>query len=235
MNEKKFIELLNLYVDQEISKPEALALEEEIQRSPERRRIYQQYCRIHRASITLAESYKSDALPQGSKLARAARAMDEKVALLPQRGGRSFSWAWASGLGLTAAAACVALVVVRSKVPTNPTLSQATNTVVQSEDTHATVSNQMVAASGNTSSNKVFQPVYVSRDWAAEVSSLDSSMQSAKPSLAWLDEVSLPAPRALLVEELVFKAKAETQDSRTFRSDRPIQTTVETTAFQFQK
>ena len=67
MNDREFIELLNLYVDREINPDESLRLEAEVEAHPERRRVYDQYCRMQRAcsmlSAELAES--APAGPEG--------------------------------------------------------------------------------------------------------------------------------------------------------------------------
>ncbi len=60
MNDREFIELLNLYVDREISPEDALRLEAEVGTHRERRKLYEQYCRMQKAcsllSVGLAES-----------------------------------------------------------------------------------------------------------------------------------------------------------------------------------
>jgi hypothetical protein len=57
MNDREFIELLNLYVDREISAEDALRLETEVATDPGRRRIYDQYCRIQKACTLLSEDF----------------------------------------------------------------------------------------------------------------------------------------------------------------------------------
>ena len=61
MKESKFIELLNLYIDRQISPEEAARLEEEILHNPRHRRIYQQYCRMHRACTLVLENIRAQA------------------------------------------------------------------------------------------------------------------------------------------------------------------------------
>ena len=53
MNQDRFTELLNLRLDHEISPAEAAELETELQRSPARRREYQNFCRMQRACAQL--------------------------------------------------------------------------------------------------------------------------------------------------------------------------------------
>jgi len=62
MNDREFIELLNLYVDREISQEDAIRLEAEVGSHPERRKVYDQYCRMQKACSMLSAQYsESDA------------------------------------------------------------------------------------------------------------------------------------------------------------------------------
>ena len=108
MKESRFIELVNLYVDRQISTAETAELEAEIQVSPRHRKIYQQYCHMQRATKLVYESFRANA--------------DQPVAEGAVRGGsiaqfehsrQRNRWAYAVG-GIAAAAACFAVVMVRS-------------------------------------------------------------------------------------------------------------------------
>ena len=99
MNEREFIELLNLYVDREIGANDALRLEAEVTANPERRRIYDQYCRMQKACSMLT-----------SELANGHEGHVERKVVV----GFPISSEWrfrplAAGL---AAAACLAVVFV---------------------------------------------------------------------------------------------------------------------------
>ena len=61
MKDTRFIELVNLYVDRQISPAETAELEAEIQASPRRRKIYQQYCHMQRATKLVYESFRANA------------------------------------------------------------------------------------------------------------------------------------------------------------------------------
>lgn len=106
MKESKFIELLNLYIDQQISPEDAVLLEEEILNNPRHRRIYHQYCKMHRACTLIMEniSARADQATTGVEEA-ASRVVD--FGLRPRRSAWGY---YAAGL---AAAACVALVAVQ--------------------------------------------------------------------------------------------------------------------------
>lgn len=61
MKDNEFIELLNLYLDHEISAADAARLEAEVQRNPARRRVYVEYCRMHKACTLLADEVTTEA------------------------------------------------------------------------------------------------------------------------------------------------------------------------------
>ena len=64
MNRRKFIELLNLYIDGEIDPKDVGRLEEVIGRDPKARSIYNQYCRLHRGSRLIYERFRMQAPPK---------------------------------------------------------------------------------------------------------------------------------------------------------------------------
>ena len=61
MNDREFIELLNLYVDHEISAEDSLRLEAEVLSDPSRREVYDQYCRMQKACSMLSEELMESA------------------------------------------------------------------------------------------------------------------------------------------------------------------------------
>ncbi len=97
MNEREFIELLNLYVDREIGADDALRLEAEVGANPERRRVYDQYCRMQKACSMLSLE-----LADGD-----AKSGERRVLEFPA----SPAWRFRPAFALMAAAACVAVVV----------------------------------------------------------------------------------------------------------------------------
>jgi hypothetical protein len=98
MNEREFIELLNLYVDREIGADDALRLEAEVGANPERRRVYDQYCRMQKACSMLS-----------SELADVdGKAAERPMIEFPAQPARRFRPAFA----LMAAAACLGVLAV---------------------------------------------------------------------------------------------------------------------------
>jgi hypothetical protein len=106
MKDQEFMELLNLYLDHEISEADAARLEVEVVASPGRQRIYRDYCRMDRACALLGD------------LDAATAPARRRTSPAPARHG------WATGLyaaGVLAAACIAAVFVLR----TGPAPSQA--------------------------------------------------------------------------------------------------------------
>ena len=96
MNDKKFIELLNLYVDREVSAEDALLLEAEVATNPRRRKVYDQYCRMQRACSMLS-----------SELAGKSADLERSVVAFPSPS----IWRSVPLMVTLAAAACIVAVI----------------------------------------------------------------------------------------------------------------------------
>lgn len=122
MKESRFIELLNLYVDHQLTPQEAAELDAALRGNPARRRTYQQYCRMQKACAVLFENERASA-PSSPALARALADADRKIFGLPDLAEPARGWrnilTWGSGLA-AAAAACVAAIVVLRTEPVQP-------------------------------------------------------------------------------------------------------------------
>lgn len=105
MKDNRFIDLVNLYIDRQITAAETAELEAEIQSNPRHRAIYRQYCQMHRATTLVYESFRSDAPAQ-----QTAASTGEGTIARFERDRRTHWGYYAGGL---AAAACVALVFVQ--------------------------------------------------------------------------------------------------------------------------
>ena len=106
MNDRRFTELLNLYLDHELEPADAAELEAEVMGNPVRRQTYDQYCRLQRACSLLGEKERSHA-PEYRGFARSLREAERKIAA-PRRS--TWSPAYIGGFAATAMAACVAKV-----------------------------------------------------------------------------------------------------------------------------
>ncbi|MBS0662814.1 MAG: hypothetical protein JSR48_06085 [Verrucomicrobia bacterium] len=225
MKESKFIELLNLYVDHEITPEEAALLEAEVRRNPERRQVYRQYCQMQKACSQLGHAFKSDA-PE-------PLTAPNVVALKPRR---SFGLAAYAG-ALGAVAACVAAVLyVRSTsipaaAPVPAAVAVAPAPAVPPAGTQvASVMAQRPA----------LQPVVGPRVLALREPASDTvELAPAAYQVAfgdWMNDVRLSAVDAALLEDLRFDGRSTSPTGdRTIRTVRPFQGKVEMAAVRFQK
>jgi hypothetical protein len=214
MKDSKFIELLNLYVDHQISAADAALLETEIQRSPGRRRVYRQYCQMQKACVSLAENF----LPQTSA--------GGKVVEFPTQHRRFAAVTYI--MGVAAAAACIALVVVnrqsfdRTTTPATPAVARVASAPVPA-----------VSAPTLPSVARVeLQPAFAlsTRDGSVVSTSLVSN---DRVPLDWMNRVQLSR---LSKEEMWLEARPTFRpEDLTFRSRRAFEGQAEMMSFRFQK
>lgn len=255
MKESRFLELLNLYIDQEISPEEAALLEQEIVRSAQRRKVYVQYCRMHRASSILFERYRADSAPSGDTLAQAARDVDQKVLQFPQVAKSRSLKTWGYAMGSVAAAACLALVIVNrdaGSIDMNATNTQPPRISGRLDDQSApsnVASSGAIQAKTSASPSGVVTPVATAPAYqsafvvralgqSATPSLEGNEMQQGTSQLAWdwMNRVQISPVQIVPAADLLFENRpALQQDPRTFRSLRPVPANFEMTAFQFQK
>ena len=220
MNESKFIELLNLYVDHQISPADAALLETEVRSNPERRRVYRQYCQMQKACTELAASFRSQ-----------APATEPKLAEFKPR--RRASGAAVLATGLLAAAACVAVVLgVRSRF------------AVANPNSRGPVAVQLTPAAfpvaRSVAARPALQPAigpHLVNLRAQNADLADAAATTDQMALAdWMNSIQMSSLPGAPADELSFDARATLQpDPRTYRTARPFKGKVEWTAFTFQK
>ncbi len=213
MKDSKFIELLNLYVDHQISATDAALLEAEIQRDAERRRIYRQYCQMQKACVMLADSFRTEA-PVSGKIVSFAPARRRLRAV-------------AYGIGAAAVAACVALVMGGRQ----QSGSHAAAPAVAGVTAQPAVAPQSTPALAPA--RVALQPVFagVLRDSNATDLSLGGS---ERVPLDWMTRVQLD--RVPGTKPLWFETRPTIQPQDLSFPSRPSSPTqVEMTAFRFQK
>lgn len=122
MKDNRFIELLNLYIDRQISPAETAELEAEIQSSPRRQKVYREYCQMHRATKLVYESFRNHACEnEPAQLAKGGAAITR---IEHGQRHRQRRWAYyASGL---AAAACLTFVIARVNFSPNTGVATVT-------------------------------------------------------------------------------------------------------------
>src|SRR4051812_32659749 len=111
MKDSEFIELLNLYLDHEISAADAARLEAEVQSNPSRRRVYLQYCRMQKACKIVVADFQAEAAHAESESDRKVVAFDP-AAIATAATHRSRMNTFYTVGTFAAIAACVAIIFV---------------------------------------------------------------------------------------------------------------------------
>ncbi len=235
MKDKRFIELLNLYVDHQIAAEEAAELEAEILRSPERRKTYREYCRMQRACGMLFDRERQEA-PASFALEKSLQDAERKIMDVPTRRKAGWGTYTAAFGGLTAMAACLAVIFLSpgtTSTPTNagsaPSAKASAPLVAQSSLTGP------LSVAVLTPRSATLQPLFASQTLTSARDDANSSEHVA--GTEWMQQVQLPPVQRVVVDDTAFETRPTLQqdNSRVFRSSRPIQGNVEFTAFQFQR
>lgn len=210
MKESRFIELLNLYVDQELSPTEAAELEAEISGSTARRRTYEQYCRMQKGCSMLFEAVRANA-PEYRELASAGHAAERKILDFPVNRSTRHSLfpalaVW--GGGLAAAAAVVTVLLVREPAGGLGT-PQGADSIASAE---APALATPEAAQGEASPG-----FHVAATFSRSPERADASAQSAaQPDFAWMNNIQFTSVPRLSPEDLKFMDDNPVPRVRTF-------------------
>lgn len=219
MKDAKFIELLNLYVDHQITAEDAALLEVEIQRSPDRRRIYREYCQMQKACAILAENF-----------ATPSRAGGGKVVDFPRAGRSRLTFA-TYAMGALAAAACLAVVFVqRGRFAGNDVLASPVSTSAAGNVASVPAPAAIAPAANPGSARPALQPAF--GGLVRQESAVDTSLAASVP-LDWMNRVQLQRVPA---QDLWFESRPATQPGElVFRSQRPNEAQTTLAAFRFQR
>ncbi|HEU5080619.1 MAG TPA: hypothetical protein VFT72_15515 [Opitutaceae bacterium] len=246
MRNSRFIELLNLYIDHQLTPAEAAELEAEINRDEQRRCTYNQYCRMQKACSVLFEHERS-AAPSSRVLNASLYDVERKVVGSSER-RIAFGFPSFATIGL-AAAACIAFVVVVNRTPR---LGNTFDVTASKEVTPAQRAPVVVAATApSQTASKVREASPQTRPSVREslfaVSNVrpfgtdDSpselmldSMSDAVPSYDWMQKVEL-TPVASLSDRITLQPINTSFTNRTLVLRRGNQAAVERAAFQFQR
>lgn len=228
MKDTRFTELVNLYIDRQISPDEAAELELEIQSNPRRRQVYLQYCRMHRATKLVYESFRAQT-EQNGQPARQPATIAHIQGRIRQRRMR---WVYAaSGL---AAAACVAFVVMRSNFTdaTNaPATLAAAKTTPAAPAVAAVAQPAPVAAAPQPTRAELPQQPSLARDYA----SILASLRQEEDRLISLQNGSAPRLNSLF-DDGVFDDRGALQNrANLLQKAKNPRVQTEFTAFQFQR
>jgi hypothetical protein len=234
MKESKFIELLNLYVDQQIEPADAALLEAEILRNPARRQVYQQYCRMQRACALIVEQAQPE-VNVGAKLADTVAAADEKVMEFPVEESRRGRVIYFGGL----VAACIAVVFMVGRV-TKP--SPATAAVSTSPEQVVQIMPAAFVKDSATSGLVKYQPVLVTHSLRlSSPAAAPTSPTGDQLSLDWINQVKF-SPVSISNEELALgnqsglKTNPRDAQQRVFQNGLPTKDPqTEQAAYRFQR
>ena len=245
MKESEFIELLNLYLDHEISEPDAIRLEAEVQHNPARRRVYQQYCRMQKACKAIAADFHVDTAPAHEKK---VIAFDPLAAAVAQR-KRSNNFYTVGAIA--AAAACVAIVFVgRSRQEANEVAAPQSEAIAQTVAAPAPAATPVAPRGGIVSvagvvsrersqATLVTDPLLLTAHHRQTEAVLTAAVQDANNQLNWITSLQLtPLQQRVQAEELKFDLQPATlrPEPRALGGNRaPKEAKVEMTAFQITK
>lgn len=219
MNDKRFLELLNLYLDHEITPEDARSLEAEIRAHPERRRRYEQYCRMQSACVQLFEADRAQA-PAHQAVARALAQANRQMAHPVSRERRLF-WLAGGGFATLAAAACVAVVISKVTTPAATTARTEAATVVAA------------APAGQPSpvATPVFDLGYAPKGNSVTAWTQKSFNLTETQTFAWSNNVSFRPVRKVDAQSALLNPKREGESKAT--STLLNENVTEMTALQF--
>jgi hypothetical protein len=229
MKDNRFIDLLNLYIDRQITAAETAELEAEIQHSPQRQAVYRQYCQIHSATKLVYESFRAGAVEQPA----IPSGRPATIELFENRRRRVAGWTYTVG-GL-AAAACVAFAFVRYQHPNTDTqLALAPSQPVAVAA--VPVASVKVVAAPAVAPTPVNPVSLRNAETPANYSAMLAALREQDAERAVASERWQSARAQSLFDDHLFDAKAPATaepDQRTLRRQTAQQ--VEMTVFQFQR
>jgi len=221
MKESKFIELLNLYVDHQISAADAALLEAEVRSNPGRRRVYREYCQMQKACTVLAENFRTDAPDTNPKL----------VEFKPRRTVGAAAYV----AGLVAVAAAMAIVFT-----TRSRQAESVAATMPKVQEQLAVAAPAAAVAPVTAARPALQPAFgphvlTLREPGADLA--DAANSSGPAAFGdWMNSIQFSSLPGASADDLRFDARSSLQpDARTYRAGHPLQGKVEWTAFTFQK
>jgi hypothetical protein len=181
MNHERFIEMLNLYIDRELVGAEIQEIEEAIASSPERQRIYAQYCKMERATQKLLAETEA---PQPRVADLVAAAQSDVASVVDfQPAERAVRPIWRTWGGAVAglAAACFAFVAyfgTTGSVNVDGSESAREATIAPSIAQSASLTNR---------DDEAYQTVFVLNQ--DEASTRLPGMKGVDDSFAWMTQL----------------------------------------------
>lgn len=221
MNEKRFNELLNLYIDSEASREERDELEHEVAGNPRRRQKFQSYCRLQRASEKVHRDF-GDAL---------AETVDLKKYHIVARS--STRCCWRRGLLFSSGALAAACITVVAAVAIFQDAAQGFSSNRAREENFGLVE-VFDSGSLNARTEKPRSGFVPDRSEPFTFAGRSSAFSQAKTKAAFLDS---PAPGFQTSSNLAGLGDELRTDyrARVFRGQSSFEAGPELMSFQFQR
>ncbi|MCS6242875.1 MAG: hypothetical protein H2172_03310 [Opitutus sp.] len=236
MNDRRFTELLNLYLDHQITAAEAAELEAAVHSSPARRRTYEEYCALQRACSQLGSNARACA-PIAPRFARSVQDVERKITA-PRRAHRWYPLQL-GGLATLAMAAGFALVIILNQAPQSDPASVARNPALA-----AVQSAPVLVAAGSPRQPEVVvvtpftvHPSLVAIGLAAAQNADDSQVAGPdREALEWMQRVDQLPRSTLVLDEQAFTARTMVPvDTHVFKRPHSLQNSAEFTGFQLSR
>jgi hypothetical protein len=252
MNDTEFIELLNLYLDHEISAPDAARLEAEVQTNPTRRRVYQQYCRMQKACKMVASDFQTESDQLVAAAEKKVVAFNPSVAAAEAR-RRRVGTLYTIGT-FAAVAACVAIVFVGQSRKANSSAPAAVQlqTIAQNASVAPIANPDATFVASSTAAPRglvsiaprsqqmllVRDPLLLTGTSQAEAVRA-AAVNQANNQLAWIETVQLAPLQQRGPDDLHFAATLRSEGrplgNRATVTPKTGERAEEMSAFQFQK
>ena len=231
MNDHRFIELLNLYIDHQIDPAEAAELEAAVHSTPDRRRTYEEYCRLQRACSQLGSNARA-AAPVAPRFTRSLEEAERKINTPP----RTNRW-YPLQVGALASLAMAAgfVLVVQPQLP----WSTSANPVSPANQLTSKQTAPLVVTSGISPPAAVslaafnVHPAHVASGLVSAPNTDEIYLAAPdQEALAWMQRVEqLPATRLVLDDRAFTSRGLVPLDTRAFRHPRTLQIPAELTGF----
>lgn len=251
MKDSEYIELLNLYLDHEISAADAARLEAEVQTNPARRRVYQQYCRMQKACKMVGTDFQADT--EGTAVATAKKVVAfDPTAIAAEAGQRKRVNGLYTVGTFAAFAACVTIIFVgrnhqravseQAGVATPPAAAVVSVTPRSDEKPNVTPGTNatlhMVSLPPRSHSPLVGDPLFLTGHTQAEAVRT-AAIQQADDQLKWIDAVQLAPLQQRALSEFRFDATLRSESralgNRSSSAPKPRETAEEMVTFRFGK
>ena len=235
MNDRRFLELLNLYLDHELSDTEAAELDTAVRSNPERRRTYDEYCRLQRGCSLLSQGACS-AAPAAPRYVRSLHELERKIA--HPRTPSTWSPLYVGALASLGVAAGIAWLVVTPRPSSSPTVEVAATDQVVKVRPMVLASAAKVQLASVTPAAAFSAPASVIHLGLRATENLTELEIAAtdREALAWMQRVDQLPRQSLSIDEQIFAGTAmQPPDTRVFHRHSAQAAAAEFTGFQFDR